>query len=137
MGIPLASQLFEQLNVPVVAPVLLANGFNGITYVSGSLSDALKIRGKPEMGVTIEPKQDVVQLVAYLYDMDLLGVGTLITHTPVTLHDVEPNAPLQVNLDLTATAYDVPAGHRVVLVLDTQDLLYAAPTDDKFYVDVE
>merc|ERR1711916_250061 len=105
MGIPLASQLFEQLNVPVVAPVLLANGFNGITYVSGSLSDALKIRGKPELSVTIEP-----------------------------LQDVEPNAPLQVNLDLTATAYDVPAGHRVVLVLDTQGLLYAAPTDDKFYV---
>ena len=136
-AIPLASQLFEQLNVPVTADVSDANNSFGIVYVSGFLGEDLNIRGKPELSVTIEPKDEDVQLVAYLYDMNLLGEGTLITHTPVTLHDVEVNTPIQVNLDITATAYDVPAGHRIALVLDTKDLLYAAPEDSLFAVDVE
>jgi hypothetical protein len=58
-------------------------------------------------------------VVAYLYDVDALGTGRLVGHAPVTWRT---DGPLDVRFP--ATSYDVPAGHRVALVVDTVDPLY-------------
>ena len=67
-------------------------------------------------------------MVAYLYDVDAFGIGKLITHGPLTDYDAAAGQVQSVDLDLVAAAYDVPAGHKVALVIDTFDLLYAPPT---------
>lgn len=134
--IPLMSQILEQLDVPVTTSIPLIARPNGITFIGNKLSNTLAIRGKPELSLYIQPKDSTVELVAYLYDMDALGIGKLITHAPVTLHDVEVGKKVRVNLPLVATAYDIPAGHKLVLAMDTQDLLYAKP-DGVYAVDFE
>ncbi|MER6099203.1 CocE/NonD family hydrolase C-terminal non-catalytic domain-containing protein [Streptomyces sp. NPDC001728] len=63
-------------------------------------------------------------LVAYLYDVGPLGVGKLVSNAPYTFHDRTPGKPFGVDLELFSTAYDVPAGHRLALVVDTVDPLY-------------
>ncbi len=136
-AIPLASQMFEQMKLPVIASIPLISRVNGITFIGDRLSNTMAIRGKPELSIMVQPKASTVQLVAYLYDMDALGTGKLITHAPVTLHDVTPGDTLRVNLPLTATAYDIPAGHKLVLAIDTQDLLYAKPDGGAYNVDFE
>jgi hypothetical protein len=60
-------------------------------------------------------------VVAYLYDVDALGTGKLVTHAPVTWKD----GGARLEVPLQATSYDVPAGHRLALVVDTVDALYA------------
>ena len=62
-------------------------------------------------------------MVAYLYDLDALGNARLITHAPVTWLGTAAGEP-HCRRGLPATAYDVPAGHSLTLVVDTVDPLY-------------
>ncbi|BFP51167.1 hypothetical protein SCMC78_09740 [Streptomyces sp. CMC78] len=43
---------------------------------------------------------------------------------PYTFHGQTPGRPFPVDLELCSTAHDVPAGHRLALVIDTVDPLY-------------
>ena len=79
---------------------------------------AIRGIGALHLGVQTAPAQGTV--VAYLYDVDALGTGRLVTHTPVSW--LAPTGALDV--PIPATAYDVPAGHRLALVVDTKDPLY-------------
>ena len=40
----------------------------------------MKIRGSPQVQLRVRPSQKRGMLVAYLYDVDQLGWGTVITH---------------------------------------------------------
>ncbi|GAA4942881.1 CocE/NonD family hydrolase C-terminal non-catalytic domain-containing protein [Actinoplanes utahensis] len=62
-------------------------------------------------------------VVAYLYDLDAIGNAKLITHAPASRLHGSPGART-VDLRLPATAYDLPAGHSLTLVVDTVDPLY-------------
>ena len=61
--------------------------------------------------------------MAYLYDLDVLGTAKLITHAPATWLG-DRGGDRSVDLALSATAYDVPAGHSLTLVVDSVDPLY-------------
>lgn len=126
-GIPLASQIFDQVDVPVTAPVYLLGRDRSAWYRTERLAEPLRIRGIPEVTLNVTPQDDALQMVAYLYDVSPGGKGKLITHAPITVPDATPGEPLELDLDLVATAYDVPAGHRVALVVDGRDLLYKDP----------
>ncbi len=52
------------------------------------------------------------------------SIGKLVSHAPYTFHDRTPGQPFGVDLELFSTAYDVPEGHRLALVIDTVDPLY-------------
>ena len=66
-----------------------------------------------------------MQLIGYLYDVDALGIGTLITHGLVTRYDAAAVSALRWTLNCWPRPADVPAGHRVAIAFDTLDLLYA------------
>lgn len=134
--IPIASQIFEQASVPVSTDLFLLSRPNSILFETPSLDDTMEIRGTPHLSIMLAPKSETVQLVAYLYDQNPWGLDNLITHKPVTLHDAVPGVPVRIELPLSTTAYNVPAGHKLTLVIDTKDLLYAKP-DGVFAVDIE
>ena len=81
-----------------------------------------KIRGIPKLHLNLTGTAAQGTVVAYLYDLDRLGRAKLITHQPVSWSGGTGNRSLDV--DLTATAYDLPAGHSLTLVVDTVDPLY-------------
>ncbi|WP_433219631.1 CocE/NonD family hydrolase [Dactylosporangium sp. CS-047395] len=84
---------------------------------------ALRIRGIPTVHLNLTGTAAQGTVVAYLYDLDSLGNAKLITHAPVSwLGTATGNRSLDVAL--SATAYDVPAGHSLTLVVDTTDPLY-------------
>lgn len=56
--------------------------------------------------------------------MGPLGLGKPVSRAPYTFHGRTPGQPFAVDLELLSTAYDVPAGHRLAVVVDTVDLLY-------------
>jgi predicted acyl esterase len=128
-GIPMISTLVEgEINAPVLTSIPLISRVNGIVFQTDRLDRTLPLRGIPKLRLNIEPSKSKYQMVAYLYDVDAVGIGRLITHAPFTNYEADKGQRQTVDIDLVATAYDVPAGHRVALVIDTFDLLYAPPT---------
>jgi predicted acyl esterase len=97
---------------------------NAAVWTSGSYGGAKNIRGIPRLHVTVKPGSSGGTIVAYLYDLDVLGNAHLITEAPATWLGATPNQATTVDLRLPATAYTVPAGHSLALVVDTTDPLY-------------
>ena len=135
--IPAISQILEQLNLPILSSIPLASTIRSIHFDSGRLDDMMQIRGTPSVTLQVQPKEESLQLVAYLYDMDAVGVGKLITHGAVTLPETEAGKKVTLDLELVTVAYDVPAGHKLVLAIDTKDPQYQSPTNNAYDVDFE
>ena len=135
--IPLLSQLLEQLEIPILTDISAASDIRSIYFNSGYLSDQMQIRGNPKVSLQVQPHFEKVQMVAYLYDMDFWGTGTLITHGVMTLPNAQAGKKVQVDFELVTTAYDVPEGHRLVLAIDTMDPQYKTPTSVNYNLDFE
>lgn len=82
------------------------------------------MRGTAKLHTTVTSTKESGTLVAYLYDVGPLGLGKLVSGAPYTFHGKTPGQPFAVDLELFSTAYDVPAGHRLAVVVDTVDPLY-------------
>ncbi|MFF4172468.1 CocE/NonD family hydrolase [Streptomyces sp. NPDC001744] len=148
-GITLLTNALDQfLRVPPVVSVpLLPRSFAGV-WQSERYDASQRVRGTAKVHTTVASTEESGTLVAYLYDVSPLGVGKLVTHAPYTFHDKVPEQPFAVDLELFSTAYDVPAGHRLALVVDTVDPLYiehnptgarltfSSPAADPSYVSV-
>jgi predicted acyl esterase len=125
--VPVISQLLQPV-VPVTVPMSAISVINGIAYQSAALSSGIKLRGIPKLNIWIIPSLPQAMLVVYLYDVDSTGTGTLITHCPISVHSATPGKAIQLSMELKATAYDVPAGHKLAIAIDTYDPLYSVPT---------
>jgi predicted acyl esterase len=118
--------------------VLLSNGLEGLTgvpplvwlpavsrhdaavWLSDRYPAGLRVRGIPRLHLTLTSSRPSGTVVAYLYDVDGAGLGRLVSHAPMTWlsETTGIDVPMQV------TAFDLPAGHRLGLVVDTKDPLY-------------
>jgi predicted acyl esterase len=136
-GVPLFSELLGQLDVPVVASVPLSSPLNSLYYNSARLTETMQIRGTPSISVQVKPHADTIQVMAYLYDMSTSGLATLITHGAKTLPVAQKGKKQRLTFDMTTIAYNVPAGHKVVLALDSQDIEYEPTTKKGYVIDLE
>lgn len=127
--IPILSPLMESIGLPVIDQLVTVLPANGVRYEGAMLSSTLRLRGSPTLKLRATPSQSRGMLVAYLYDTDLIGFGTLVTHGARAVHWASPGATTDFSFDLNAIAYDVPAGHHLALVFDTADSLYGSPVD--------
>jgi predicted acyl esterase len=148
-GIILLSSILDQLaQVPPTASIPLLPRRWAAVWQSEKYATAQHVRGTAELHTTVTPTEESGTLVAYLYDVGPLGLGKLVSNAPYTFHGRTPGKPFTVDLDLFSTAYDVPAGHRLALVVDTVDPLYiehnpsgarltfSSPAADPSYVSV-
>ncbi|AOR70092.1 hydrolase [Burkholderia stabilis] len=127
--IPVVSTFGESVGAPVVNALSTVNLAAGVRYEGASLRSPMRLRGIPTLNLRVTPSQARAQVVAYLYDVDALGVGTLITHGTRSLHRATPGATIDFPIEFSGTAYDVPAGHHIGIVLDTFDSLYGQPVN--------
>ncbi len=84
---------------------------------------AQRIRGIPKLHLELTGAAARGTVVAYLYDLDAVGNAGLITHAPVSWLGAT-GGDRGVDVALPATAFDLPAGHSLTLVVDTVDPLY-------------
>lgn len=124
-GIIFLSSVLDQFaKLPPMASVpLLPRSFAAV-WQSERYRTEQRIRGTAGLHTTLTSTKESGTLVAYLYDVGPLGLGKLVSHAPYTFHGRTPGKPFAVDLDLFSTAYDVPAGHRLAVVVDTVDPLY-------------
>ncbi|MFC0622907.1 CocE/NonD family hydrolase [Kribbella deserti] len=124
-GIVLVSGALQGLlSIPTgVATPLVDRSFAGV-WAGPTYSSKTVVNGSPQVHVTVTPSAADTTLFAYLYDVDALGFGSLMAHKPYGLVDAVPGQPKTIDFRLEATSWEVPAGHRLVLVLDTVDPRY-------------
>ncbi|MFJ9728865.1 CocE/NonD family hydrolase [Streptomyces sp. NPDC101209] len=148
-GIVFLSSILDQVaQVPPMAAIPLLPRRWAAVWQSEKYATARRVRGTAKLHTTLTPTKESGTLVAYLYDVGPLGLGKLVSNAPYTFHDRTPGEPFGVDLELFSTAYDVPAGHRLALVVDTVDPLYiehnpsgaqltfSSPADDPSYVSI-
>jgi hypothetical protein len=75
-------------------------------------------------------------LNAYLYDVDDKNIGKLITHGTFTRYEASAIAST-IPLELLVAAYDVPAGHRIAVAIDTRDPLYVNPATAAYQLEID
>ncbi|MFI6943709.1 CocE/NonD family hydrolase [Streptomyces sp. NPDC050418] len=124
-GVVLLSNALDQfLKLPPTASIpLLPRSFAAV-WQSERHDSVRQVRGTTKLHTTVTSTKPSGTLVAYLYDVGPLGVGKLVSNAPYTFHDKTPGQAFGVDLELFSTAYDVPAGHKLALVIDTVDPLY-------------
>ncbi|MBL1100767.1 CocE/NonD family hydrolase [Streptomyces coffeae] len=120
----LSGALDQFLKLPPLASIPLLPRSYAAVWQSERYATEQRIRGTVTLHTTMTSNKSSGTAVAYLYDVGALGIGKLITHAPVTFHDRTPGTPFGVDLELFSTAYDLPAGHRLALVVDAKDPLY-------------
>ncbi|MEU3912112.1 alpha/beta fold hydrolase [Streptomyces sp. NPDC029721] len=148
-GIVLLSSVLDQFAKapPAVSVPLLPRAFAAV-WQSPRYDRERRVRGTVRLHTTVTPTKGDGTFVAYLYDVGPLGIGKLVSNAPYTFHGKTPGQSFGVDLDLFSTAYDVPEGHRLALVVDTVDPLYiehnptgaqltfSSPRTDPSYVSV-
>lgn len=120
----LSSLLDQFLKIPPLASIPLLPRSAAAVWQSERYAAAQHIRGTAKLHTTVTSTAESGTGIAYLYDVGPLGVGRLVSHAPFTFHDKAPGTPFGVDLELFSTAYDVPAGHRLAVVVDSVDPLY-------------
>ncbi|WP_020119073.1 CocE/NonD family hydrolase [Streptomyces canus] len=148
-GIVFLSSILDQIaQAPPVASIPLLPRRWAAVWQSEKYPTAQQVRGTAKLHTTVTPTKESGTLVAYLYDVGPLGLGKLVSNAPFTFHGQTPGKPFGVDLQLFSTAYDVPAGHRLALVVDTVDPLYiehnpsgaqltfSSPANDPSYVSI-
>ncbi|MBA8955916.1 CocE/NonD family hydrolase [Actinomadura namibiensis] len=124
-GIVIVSGGLQTFGLPNAMPERLVSRRAAAVWSTPVLTATRRLRGVPRLDLTVTPSRRTGTLVSYLYDVDARGTARLITNEAHSLLRGTPGRPHKITVNLQATAYDVPAGHRLMLVLDTRDPIYA------------
>ncbi|MFJ7168460.1 CocE/NonD family hydrolase [Streptomyces globosus] len=93
-------------------------------WVADPEPETARLRGTPRLRVTYRTANPRSGFVAYLLDVAPDGTGRLVTHAPYADLDSAPGSLVAADVELQATAYDVPRGNRLMLVAAARDPFY-------------
>ncbi|MFJ3162690.1 alpha/beta fold hydrolase [Streptomyces kanasensis] len=108
----------------------LAVWTSGPLAADGRGGAARRIRGIPELTLTVRSTAPATTLVAYLFDVHPDDTARIITHEPLTLTDLVPGRDHGATWQLQAAGYDLPGDHRLMLVVTSKDPLYSDASVD-------
>ncbi|MFE3459741.1 CocE/NonD family hydrolase [Nocardiopsis aegyptia] len=120
----LSGALQQFFDVPTGVSLPLVDRYRSAVWTGPRLPDGARVAGTPEAEFTLTPTTPDQSVFVYLYAIDGGGTGSLVSHTPYTLRDAVPGEPVTVRADLQPVVWDVPAGHRLAVVVDSQDHRY-------------
>ncbi|MGV4927220.1 CocE/NonD family hydrolase (plasmid) [Streptomyces sp. BHT-5-2] len=124
----LSGTLDQVIGLPPMVVVPLLPRSSAAIWQSAPYAQGLRLRGAARLHTTVTASTPKGSAFAYLYDVNALGVGKLISHAPQSWSGRQPGHAFPLDVTLFPTAYDLPAGHRLALVLDTADPLYGGST---------
>lgn len=117
-----ALQGFLKIPTGVSLPLVdrnVAGVWTGNRYSSG-----VTVAGTPKLRLQVTPSAETTTLFAYLYEVGPLGLGALVTHKPVKVTGAGRTQTLDVELE--PVVWNVAAGNRLALVIDTVDPRYTS-----------
>jgi len=135
-GLPLISDTADAtLNRPIIKQLTHIDRRYAALYMTEKFKSSTRLRGAPQIRFWKAPHRTPQQMVVYLYSSDAWARGTLISHGVVSQRSAMDQSH-EVTVDLNITAYDIPAGHRLVVVIDTRDPLYSNYVNERYPVEL-
>ncbi len=124
-GVPLATYSLEAMtgNPPNIFLPQVDPG-SGAVWSQAPTREPVEIRGSMHAHLTVIPPTATGTAVAYVYDVDPIGMGSLISYLPYSWKTATPGQPLPADFVFTPTAYTVAVGHHLALVIDSKDPLF-------------
>ncbi|WP_159940807.1 CocE/NonD family hydrolase [Nocardiopsis sp. FR6] len=122
----LSGALQQFLDVPTGVLLPLVDRYRAAVWTSPAYPDGARVAGTPEATFTFTPTTANQSVFVYLYAVDSRGTGALVSHAPHTLRDAVPGEPVTVTTELAPVVWDVPAGHRLAVVVDSRDARYGS-----------
>ncbi|MEY9213432.1 CocE/NonD family hydrolase [Thermobifida halotolerans] len=113
-------------DIPTGVSLPLVNRVYAGVWTGPVLPGGATVSGTPRVRLTLTPNRADASLFVYLYAVDSSGTGSLLTHKPYTLRGAAPGEARTVEIALEPVVWRVPAGHRLALVVDGQDLRYGS-----------
>ncbi len=111
---------------PPTVPLPLVDQSVSAIWQTAPLTAPLALRGELGVHLSVTPSAAVGTLVVHTLDVDAFGLnGYLVAHQPVTFTGT-PGRAQSVDLTLPYNAYDLPAGHRLAVVVTTSDPSYTS-----------
>lgn len=117
-----ALQQFFDIPTGVLLPTV--DRYRAAVWTGPAYPDGARVAGAPEVTFTFTPTTANQSVYVYLYAINGNGTGALLSHVPYTLRDATPGEPVTVNTELAPVVWDVPAGHRLAVVVDSRDARY-------------
>ncbi|MFD9030697.1 CocE/NonD family hydrolase C-terminal non-catalytic domain-containing protein [Streptomyces sp. NPDC059567] len=97
---------------------------HAVVWTTEPLTEGRRVRGIPRLRLTARSTARSASLFAHLFDVAPDDTARIITHEPFNLYGLTPDQETAVEWPLQAAAYDIAAGHRLMLVIDSKDPLY-------------
>ncbi|MEV6276331.1 CocE/NonD family hydrolase [Nocardia sp. NPDC051832] len=117
----------ERLLVPHRQQLAEVDRSAGAVWSTHSFAQPQHLAGIPEVALTLATSADSATVIAYLFDLNpFTGAMRIITHAAATVQN-ESGQPSELRIQLQATDYHIPIGHKLVLITDARDLLYFYP----------
>lgn len=131
-GIPIVSHFAEsyRLSPPFTFLRAISRRHNGL-FLGEPLPAPLRLRGRPRLRMTLTPSARKATIVVHLLAVARDGRAYQILHEPHTIRNAVPGEPVEIDMPLRSTAYDVHAGHRLLLAVSTFDFLYYLDTNPR------
>ncbi len=121
------------LPVPALAAAGVLPGQSAV-FETAPLAEPLEVLGAPTVDVVVTSSAPDAVLFAALYDVDAGGLADLPGGLVAPLRVTAPAATATaVRVRLPTVVRDVPAGHRLRLVLASTDAAFAVPLDARAY----
>jgi predicted acyl esterase len=128
IGAPMLSGLGYLTGFPPATVMASLNSSASLTWTSDPIA-ATSLAGSTRLHARIIPAASSATVVAYLYDVDQLGVGRLISWEPWTRRDLTAGTATTLDIALSPVLQSVDAGHRLAVVLDSSEERYASLTN--------
>ena len=123
-GIPIISDYLDEF-IPITANLPTISRTSAIVYLSQPTNESLLLCGTPSFQVSIFPNSPSWQLYAYLYDVDIFGIGTLMTDAFYTNYGTSiPSQEVYVAADMHSLCQRVGSGRRLAIGFDLYNGLY-------------
>jgi predicted acyl esterase len=111
----------QMLNIDTGLNIFLLDKEYALTHISTPAAGESIIAGIPILDISVTPSEKDAQIIAHLYDVNLLGYGKLISHSAWTLKDVRPGVRKRLSFDFHAVALRLKKNHRLAIVFDTYE----------------
>ncbi|WP_017542597.1 CocE/NonD family hydrolase [Nocardiopsis prasina] len=122
----LSGALQQFFDVPTGVLLPTVDRHRAAVWTSPAYPDGARVAGTPEVTFTVTPTTADQSVFVYLYAINERGTGSLLSHAPHTLRDAAPGEPVTVRTELSSVVWDVPAGHRLAVVVDSKDARYVS-----------
>jgi putative CocE/NonD family hydrolase len=97
----------------------------GLVWQTAPVSTATTFAGLPSLRVSLTASTNRATVISYLYDVDPLGNGTLLSWQPWTSKNLTAGQSVTAAIRLQPILHTLAAGHRIALALDS--------TESRFY----